>query len=152
MGYYAWAMIVNPNLRRQFSTIDFSRVPARPLDSSERERVLSQVESDWNKFEAYDQNKADRDPRQGRLDVYNHPARYQAEVSKNTLYVCESMLPGGDPNGIPLSCVQRESSQNDNRVIRYESTQDEAGLRLRRYQIDNQDAQVQEWLICARRG
>ena len=145
-------MIVNPNLRRHFASIDFSKVPARPMDASEKQRVLNQVESDWNKFEAYDQNQADRDPRAGKLDVYNHPARYQGEITKNTLYVCESMLPGGDPNGIPLSCSQRESCQNDNRLVRYESTQDEAGLRLRRYQIDNQTAQVQEWLIAARRG
>lgn len=144
-------MIVNPNLRRQFASIDFSKVPARPMDASEKQRVLNQVESDWNKFEAYDQNQADRDPRAGKLDVYNHPARYQGEITKNTLYVCESMLPGGDPNGIPLSCSQRESCQNDNRLVRYESTQDEAGLRLRRYQIDNQTAQVQEWLITTRR-
>lgn len=145
-------MIINPNLRRQFASIDFSRVPARPLETDERQRVLEQVESDWNKFEAYDQNQADRDPRAGRLDVYNHPARYQAEMNKNTLYVCESMLPGGDPNGVPISCTQRESSQNDNRLIRYESTQDDAGLRLRRYQVELEGAQVQEWLIPARRG
>jgi hypothetical protein len=145
-------MIVNPNLRRQFASIDFSRVPARPLEAAEKQRILSQVESDWSKFEAYDQNQADRDPRAGRLDVYNHPARYQAEITKNTLYVCESMLPGGDPNGIPLACSQREFCQNDNRLVRYESTQDGSGLHLRRYQIDNQTAQVQEWLISSRRG
>jgi len=144
-------MIVNPTLRRQFACVDFSRVPAQPLAPGQAQQILGQVEQDWNKFEAYDQNSADRDPRAGKLDVYNHPARYQAEIYKNSLYVCESMLPGGDPNGLPIACSQRESSQNDNRVVRYESVQDEAGLRLRRYQIDNQDAQVQEWLISSRR-
>ena len=142
-------MIVNPNLRRQFASVDFSRVPARPLEPKAAQDILAQVESDWNKFEAYDQNASDRDPRCGKLDVYNHPARYQAEVYKNSLYVCESMPPGGDPNGVPLACSQRESSQNDNRLIRFESVQNEDGLRLRRYQIDNQQAQVQEWLLAS---
>jgi len=140
-------MIVNPNLRRQFASVDFSRVPARPLEPQVAQGILAQVESDWNKFEAYDQNASDRDPRGGKLDVYNHPARYQAEVYKNSLYVCESMLPGGDPNGVPLACSQRESSQNDNRLVRYESVQNEQGVSLRRYQIDNQQALVQEWII-----
>ena len=144
-------MIVNPTLRRQFASVDFSRVPARPLSPDEAKQVLSQVESDWNKFEAYDQNPSDRDPKAGRLDVYNHPARYQAEIAKNSLYVCESMLPGGDPNGVPLACNQRESSQNDNRVVRYESVQNDQGVSLRRYQIDSQAAQVQEWLISSGR-
>ena len=141
-------MIVNPNLKRQFASVDFSRVPARPLDPAAAQEILAEVESDWNKFEAYDQNASDRDPRAGKLDVYNHPARYQAEVYKNSLYVCESMLPGGDPNGVPLACSQRESSQNDNRLVRYESVQNERGLSLRRYQIDNQQALVQEWLLA----
>lgn len=142
-------MIVNPNLRRQFASVDFSRVPARSLAPEAALDILSQVESDWNKFEAYDQNSSDRDPRGGKLDVYNHPARYQAEVNKTSLYVCESMLPGGDPNGVPLACSQRESSQNDNRLIRFESIQNEDGVRLRRYQIDNQQAQVQEWFLAS---
>jgi len=144
-------MIANTTLRRQFASVDFSRVPVQRLAPSQAQQILAQVEQDWNKFEAYDQHSADRDPRSGKLDVYNHPARYQAEIYKNSLYVCESMLPGGDPNGLPVACNQRESSQNDNRVVRYESVQDAAGLRLRRYQIDNQDAQVQEWLISSRR-
>lgn len=142
---------MNPTLRHQFASVDFSRVPSRSLSPDEAKQVLSQVESDWNKFEAYDQNPSDRDPKAGRLDVYNHPARYQAEISKNSLYVCESMLPGGDPNGVPLACSQRESSQNDNRVVRYESVQNDEGVRLRRYQIDSRDAQVQEWLISTGR-
>jgi len=142
-------MIVNPNLRRQFASVDFSRVPARPLEPKVAQDILAQVESDWNKFEAYDQNASDRDPRGGKLDVYNHPARYQAEVYKNSLYVCESMLPGGDPNGVPLACSQRESSQNDNRLIRFESIQNADGVCLRRYQIDSQQALVQEWLLAS---
>ena len=142
-------MIVNPDLKRQFSSVDFSRVPARQLAPEAAQKVIAEVESDWDKFEAYDQNASDRDPRGGKLDVYNHPARYQAEVYKNSLYVCESMLPGGDPNGVPLACSQRESSQNDNRLIRFESVQNEGGVRLRRYQIDNQQALVQEWLLSS---
>ena len=142
-------MIVNPNLRSQFASVDFSRQPARRLEPKVAQDILAQVESDWNKVEAYDQNASDRDPRCGKLDVYNHPARYQAEVHKNSLYVCESMLPGGDPNGVPLTCSQRESSQNDNRVVRYESVQNADGVCLRRYQIDNQQALVQEWLLAS---
>ncbi len=139
-------MIVNPNLRNQFASVDFRRVPKKTLSTQAAQDVLRQVQADWNKFEAYDQNPADRDPLGGRLDVYNSPARYQAEVYKNNLYVCESLYPNADPNGIPLVCNQRESEQNDNKVIHHEAKMDPSGLTLRRYEISYQQATVQEWL------
>lgn len=141
-------MIGNAQLRRQFDRVDFSRLPVRALAVEEKQAVLDQCEAEWNKFVAYDQNVLDRDPRPGKLDVYNHPARYQGEVDKNTLYVCEAMLPGGDPNGIPSSCKQRESVQQGDSLVRYESIQDKKGLCLRRYQIDSQQALLQEWQLA----
>ena len=142
-------MIVNPNLRRQFASVDFTRVPRETLTSQAAREVLDQIEGDWAKFSAYDQSKLDRDPKNGRLDVYNSPARYQAELCKNSLYVSESMFPNADPNGIPLYFTQRESEQNDNTVIGYEATERPTGVTLRRYEIGPEGASMQEWFsVC----
>ena len=138
-------MIVNPNLRRQFAKVDFSQVPAETLTKQAAREILDQVEADWTKFEAYDQTALDRDPKAGRLDVYNSPARYQAEVCKRSLYVSEAMFASADPNSIPLLSIQRESEQNDNTVIRYEAVERPTGLTLRRYQIGPDSGQLQEW-------
>ena len=139
-------MIVNPNLRRQFASVDFSQIPKHTLTGQAAQDLLVQVQADWDKFVAYDQNGSDRDPAAGRLDVYRSPARYQAEVYNNSLYVSESIYPSADPNGVPVYLRMRESEQNDNRVIRYEANQDASGITLRRYDITSQTATVQEWL------
>lgn len=138
-------MIVHPNLARQFSGIDFSRVPKQTLSPETAREILQQVEADWDKFDAYDQTPLDRDPKNGRLDVYKAPARYQAEVLKNSLYVSESIFPNADPNGVPVYFSQRESEQNDNQVIRYEADARPEGMRLRRFEINRDSASLQEW-------
>jgi hypothetical protein len=142
-------MIVNPNLRRQFERIDFTQVPRQTLTSQAARDLLDRVEGDWNKFEAYDQNQLDRDPKAGRLDVYIAPARYQAEVSKSSLYVSESLFAHGDPNGIPVMLTQRESEQNDRGIVGHEAIERPTGVSLRRYEIGPQGATLQEWFLAS---
>lgn len=138
-------MILHSNLSRCFSGVEFSKAPVTTLTQQAAQEIVDQVQADWSKFEAYDQTKLDRDSRSGRLDVYNAPARYQAEVTAGNIYVSESMFPHGDPNGVPVYSVQRQSEQNDNLLVVYEAVQRPVGQWVRRYQISPNQASLQEW-------
>lgn len=129
------------------------KAPHRNLTPAEVQQINTQVNDDWSRFEAIDQNHDDRDPRPGLADAYqpggrSRPAsRFQGEARTGQLWICESLYLKADPNRRPDYKHESVTHEGTGTLFRYEEDTNPDGTVCRLYQIGPGGATLQECLL-----